>query len=60
MGICMTGQLDGPLEITVGDLAVGQSEALSLSCLAGELPQHLHGTGVHHLGEEGWGGGHWM
>lgn len=60
VGICVTEELDGPLEVTVGDLAVGQPEALSLACLTGELPQDLHCAGVHHLGEEGGSSGHWM
>lgn len=59
VGICVTGELDGPLEVTVGDLAVGQPEALSLARLTGELPQDLHGAGVHHLGEESGSSGHW-
>lgn len=51
-----TRQLDGPLEEGVGDPAVEQSEALSLAGFTGQLPQHLHTAGVHHLGEEGWRG----
>lgn len=51
-----TRQLDGPLEECVGDPAVEQSEALSLAGFTGQLPQHLHTAGVHHLGEEGWRG----
>jgi len=58
VGIDVTGQLDGPLEVSVGDPAVGQPEALSLAGLAGQLPENLHGRGVHHLGEEGGGCGH--
>lgn len=54
MGVDVTGQLDGPQEVAMGDPAVGQPEALDPAGLTGELPEDLHGTGVHHLGEEVW------
>jgi len=59
VGVDVTGQLDGPLEVGEGDPAVGQPEALGPARLTGELPEHLHGAGVHHLGEEGGRGRHW-
>lgn len=60
VGIDVTGQLDWPLESSVWDPAVGQPEALSLAGFTGELPEDLHGAGVHHLGEEGGRCWHWM
>lgn len=48
----MIGQLDLLLEGGVRDPAVGQSEALSSACFAGELPEDLHTAGVQHLSEE--------
>lgn len=59
MGIDVKGQLDWPLEVRVGDPAVGEPEALSLAGLTRELPEDLHRSGVQHLGEEGGRGRHW-
>lgn len=59
MGIDVTGQLNGPPEIRIGDPAVGQPEALGLACLARELPQYLESAGIHHLGEERRRGRYW-
>ena len=58
VGIGMAWHLQRPLELSVGDFAVGQPEALGLASLTGQLPHHLHRCGVHHLGEEGWWSGH--
>lgn len=59
VGVDVTWQLDGPLEVSVGDPAVGQPKTLSLASLARELPKDLHRAGVHHLGEEGGRGRNW-
>lgn len=52
MGVDVTGKCFLPLEVGLGDLAVGQLEALYLARLTGQLPEHLHGRLVQHLGEE--------
>lgn len=57
MSVDQTSELDGPLEEGMGDPAVKESEALGLASFTGQLPQHLHTAGVHHLGEEGRRGG---
>lgn len=59
MCVGATGHLQGPLEVSVGHLAVGEAEALGLARLAGQLPQHLHRAVVQHLGEEGRGSRDW-
>ena len=40
------------LELLLGDHAVGELEALHLPRLAGQLPEHLHGRLIQHLGED--------
>lgn len=57
MGIDVIRQLDGFLEIGLGDFAVGQPEAFNLASFTRKLPEDLHRTAVHHLGEvrrRGW------
>lgn len=60
VGVNVTVELNGPLEVGMGDPAIGQPEAFSLASLVGKLPEDLHGAGVHHLGEEGGCSWHWM
>lgn len=56
VSVDQTSELDGPLEDGMGDPTVEESEALGFASFTGQLPQHLHTAGVHHLGEEGWRG----
>lgn len=52
VGVDVRWELLQSLELRVGDHVILQPEALQAARLAGQLPVHLHGRLVQHLGEE--------